>query len=71
MTQAIEIPKLPLCNAPRASWVGRLRAKLFGSPAPHGIIPLEPRSSHLLRDIGLSDNPRTNHLFQDDRLFRR
>ena len=71
MTQAIEFTKLRCCEAPRRSWLGRLRARLFGHGDKARTIPLEARSLHLLRDIGLAEDVRANHLLQDHHLFRR
>lgn len=71
MTQVIEFTKLPAGAVHRATWLGRLRAKLFGSDAPQSVIPLERSSPHMLRDIGLWGDQRANHLLRDDRLFRR
>ncbi len=70
MTQAIEFSKVSQCDAPRHSWLGRVRSKLFGSPAPGGRIPVERCTPHLLRDIGLADGLRSGRLLQDHRLFR-
>jgi len=71
MTQAIEFTKLPACAGPRATWLGRLRARLFGSGDRKKIVALQHCSPHLLRDIGLWDDQRASHLLRDDRLFRR
>jgi hypothetical protein len=70
MTQAIEIPRVPRCEAP-ASWLSRLCAKLFGPRASSRAVRLHDLSTHVLRDIGMLDGPRANHLLRDDRLFRR
>jgi hypothetical protein len=51
--------------------LGRLRAKFFGSPASRQMIRPDRLSVHLLRDIGLSDGPRSNPLMRDYNLFRR
>jgi len=71
MTQAIEIRKHSACE-PRepAAWRGRLWAWLSGRRRP-GIVPFEQRSHHLLRDIGLGEDPRASHLLGDHHLFRR
>jgi hypothetical protein len=71
MTQAIEFTKLRRCETPRPSWLGWLRARLFGPAGGDCTIPLEASSPHLLRDIGLAEDVRTNHLLQDHLLFRR
>jgi hypothetical protein len=70
MTQVIEIRKFPVCDAPRATWFGRLRAKLFGVPSPERTIPLGASSPHLMRDIGLAEDVRSNHLLREHAPFR-
>lgn len=71
MTQAIEIAKVRRCEAPRLSLLGRLRVRLFGPAAPRETIPLELRSVHLLRDIGLSEDIRHAEMLRERHLFRR
>jgi hypothetical protein len=71
MRQVIDIRKLPLCEPPRATWLGWLRARLFGSTHRKNIIALQDCSAHFLRDIGLLDDQRANRLLQDHNLFRR
>jgi hypothetical protein len=43
---------------------------LFGGDR-RNLIPLDRQSPHLLRDIGLGDEPRANGLLRDHQLFRR
>jgi hypothetical protein len=69
MRQAINISKLPHCPAPRLTWFDRLRA-LFGPSSRPGTIPLEARSAHLLRDIGLAEDVRSNPLLREGNFFR-
>ena len=71
MRQALEIKTLPKCQAPRLGWLGRLRIRLFGSDDQKRVIELHQSSAHFLRDIGLLDDRRANHLLRDDALFRR
>jgi hypothetical protein len=71
MRQVIDIRKLPLCEPPRLSWLGRLRARFFGSGERKAITSLQHCSPHFLRDIGLLDDERASRLLQDHYLFRR
>ena len=71
MRQVIDIRKLPLCEPPRLSWLGRIRARFLGSGERKNITALRHCSPHFLRDIGLLDDQRANHLLGDDVLFRR
>jgi hypothetical protein len=71
MRQAIEIRKLPLCEAPGTTWLGRMWARFFRSSDRKTIIPLQHCSAHFLRDIGLLDDRRANRLLRDESLFRR
>ncbi len=54
-----------------AGWLGRLRIRLFGSRDRKKITALDHCSRHFLRDIGLLDDRRANHLLRDDAFFRR
>jgi hypothetical protein len=71
MRQALEVSRLPRCQAPQLGWLGRLRVRLFGSNDQKRIIQLQHCSPHFLRDIGLLDDRRANDLLRDDVLFRR
>jgi hypothetical protein len=71
MRQAVEIRGLPRCDQHDAGWLGRLRMRLFGPNRANHAIPLEARSRHLLRDIGLAEDVRANHLLQEQNFFRR
>jgi hypothetical protein len=71
MRQAIGIRKYSACAPRQPSWPVRLRHWLFGRSDRGGLIPLDHRSRHLLRDIGLGDEPRANSLLRDHNLFRR
>jgi hypothetical protein len=71
MRQVIDIRKLQLCEPPRLSWLGRVRARFFGSGERKSVIALQDCSPHFLRDIGLLDDRRANRLLRDHTLFRR
>ena len=71
MRQAVEIRKLPLCEAPGTTWLSRLWARFFRSGDRKTIIPLQHCSPHFLRDIGLLDDRCANRLLRDESLFRR
>jgi hypothetical protein len=71
MRQIVEIRRLPLCEAPSATWLSRLRARLFGPGGRPRTFPLQHCSAHLMRDLGLLDDRRANHLLRDEVLFRR
>jgi hypothetical protein len=71
MRQAIEIRQHCGCVRPRVSWRARLRAWLIGPGDSRRLIPLDQRSAHLLRDIGLAEHLRANPLLRDHNLFRR
>ncbi|HJR22815.1 MAG TPA: hypothetical protein VJ822_14395 [Dongiaceae bacterium] len=51
-------------------WLGRLRARLFGSGDRAQLVALRHCSSHVLRDIGLSEHLASNRLLQDHHLRR-
>lgn len=70
MRQAVEIHGLPRCEPP-TGWLGRLRIRLLGPNKANPAIPLEARSPHLLRDIGLAEDVRSNHLLREHNFFRR
>jgi hypothetical protein len=70
MGHALEIRKVPPCEAPTASWIGRLRARLFGASDRQKLVALRHCSQHFLRDIGLSDDVHGNGLLRDE-VFRR
>jgi hypothetical protein len=70
MRQAIEIRKYSTCQPKQPSWLARVRARLSGRTDRQGLIPLDQRSAHLLRDIGLGEDVRTSRLL-DHSLFRR
>ncbi|WP_119304727.1 hypothetical protein [Dongia deserti] len=71
MRQALEIHGLPRRERLDAGWLGRLRIWLFGANKADDAIPLEARSPHLLRDIGLAEDVRSNHLLREHNFFRR
>ena len=71
MTQAIEIGTLSTCQPALRSRRARLRDWLFGRPAGGGLIHWDQRSAHLLRDIGLAEDARANHLLRDSNFMRR
>jgi hypothetical protein len=70
MRQALETRRLPRCEALGTSWLGRLRARLFGTDDRKKAIALQHCSQHFLRDIGLLDDRRVNRLLRDDVLYR-
>jgi len=71
MAQVVEIGKLSPCAPRRQSWLFRLREWLFGRGAHGRLIPWDQRSAHLLRDIGLAEDARANHLLRDSNFIRR
>jgi hypothetical protein len=71
MRQAIEIRQHCCGPRRRASWGARLRAWLIRPREPRRLVPLDQRSAHLLRDIGLAEDVRANPLLRDHTLFRR
>lgn len=71
MRQAIEIREHCGCVRRPASWRTRLRVWLIGPGDSRRPIPLDQRSAHLLRDIGLAEEVRANPLLRDHNLFRR
>jgi hypothetical protein len=71
MRQAIDIREHCGRVRQRASWRARLRAWLIGPGDSRRLIPLDQRSAHLLRDIGLAEDVRANPLLRDHHLFRR
>ena len=71
MRQAIENRQLFVCTRAALPWHARVRAWLFGRAERETLIPLEQRTHHLLRDIGLAEDLRANHLLRDDTFFRR
>jgi uncharacterized protein YjiS (DUF1127 family) len=68
MRQVVEIRRLPL---PAPTWLGRLRAWLFEARGRQKTVALRGCSRHLLRDIGLLDDRRSNELLRDEVMFRR
>jgi hypothetical protein len=71
MRQAIEIRQLSVCTRRPLPWHARLRTWLLGHSERETLIPLEQRTHHLLRDIGLAEDVRANHLLRDETFFRR
>jgi hypothetical protein len=71
MRQAIEIRKYSACEPKQPSWLARVGAWLSGRADRQGLIPLDQRSAHLLRDIGLGQDVRATRLLADHNLFRR
>jgi hypothetical protein len=70
MAQAVESCRLPSCQPRTTGWLGQLRARLFGSGDHRQLVALRHCSPHVLRDIGLSENPEVNRLLQDHHLRR-
>ena len=71
MRQAIEIRKYSTCGPRQPSWQARLRIWLSGRSDRRGVIRFDQGSPHMLRDIGLGEDPRADHLLRDHNLFRR
>jgi hypothetical protein len=69
MRQAIECPHVPFRSA-GAGWVGRLLGAMFKPLRRGRAIRPDALSLHTLRDIGLAEDPRANHLL-GDRWLRR
>ena len=71
MRQAIEIGTISGCRAGRRSWRSRLFRWVFGRSDRAGLIPLDHRSAHLLRDIGLAEDVQANDLLREQHFIRR
>jgi len=71
MRQVVDIHELPLPTRAAPTWLGRLRAWLFKRGNRQRTVALRGCSRHLLRDIGLLDDRRSDALLRDDLMFRR
>jgi uncharacterized protein YjiS (DUF1127 family) len=70
MRQGVEIRRLPLRPRTAPTWLGRLYAWLFETRDRQKTIALRHCSPHLLRDIGLTENLRSNHLLREHNFLR-
>jgi len=71
MRQAIEVGTISGCRPARRSWGSRFFRWVFSRSDRASLIPLDQRSAHLLRDIGLAEDVRANDLLREQTFIRR